>query len=322
MGGSGMDGVVGIHCDGPGNVYVTGYFQGTVNFRGDWGGTDSKTSAGQSDGFVTKINADGSYGWTRRIGGATGDTGTAIVTDGSGNVYFTGRFSGTVNLRADWGGTDWKTAAGPYNDVYVTKVHADGSYGWTRRIGGNSWTCVNDITCDGSRNIYVTGDFRGMVNFAADWGAADSKTVALGNSDIFVTRINADGSYGWTRVLNGALRNPRLVGDGSGSVLLTGEFSGTVDFRTDWGGSDAKTSAGANDLFVTKIHTDGSYGWTHWIGGTGNECFLGIDTNRAGHLYLSGSFQGSVDFRGDWNSPSEWKTSQGQEDIFFLIVKY
>ena len=39
-----------------------------------------------------------------------------------------------------------------------------------------------------------------------------------------------------------------LAADGSGNVLVTGLFSGTVDF-----GGDALTSAGSEDIFVLKL---------------------------------------------------------------------
>jgi len=43
-----------------------------VNFGADWSLTDSKTSAGSYDIFITKINSDGTYGWTKRMGEALG----------------------------------------------------------------------------------------------------------------------------------------------------------------------------------------------------------------------------------------------------------
>ena len=52
-----------IVTDNSGNVYVTGYFQGTVVFDGI-GGSDSQTSANGSS-FLTKYNPNGSYGYTK-----------------------------------------------------------------------------------------------------------------------------------------------------------------------------------------------------------------------------------------------------------------
>jgi len=61
--------------------------------------------------FITKINSDGTYDWTKRTGGSLYDRGNSVTTDASGNIL-TGLFSGTVNFGADWSGTDSKTSAG------------------------------------------------------------------------------------------------------------------------------------------------------------------------------------------------------------------
>jgi len=67
MGGGGVDSGYSIITDTSGNVYVTGYFGDTVNFGSDWSGTDSKTSAGSYDIFITKItpmaHMAGQRGW-------------------------------------------------------------------------------------------------------------------------------------------------------------------------------------------------------------------------------------------------------------------
>ena len=68
MGGTGADSGQSVSRDASGNIYVTGSFSGTVAFGADFGGSDVKTSAGSFDIFVTRINANGTYGWTRRMG--------------------------------------------------------------------------------------------------------------------------------------------------------------------------------------------------------------------------------------------------------------
>jgi hypothetical protein len=92
MGGIDWDGGYSAAVDGSGNVYVAGSFQGTADF--DPGPGDNHTSAGDNDIFLTKINADGTYGWTKTMGGAGNDGGYSAAVDGSGNVYVTGYIGG------------------------------------------------------------------------------------------------------------------------------------------------------------------------------------------------------------------------------------
>jgi hypothetical protein len=255
MGGTSYDQGLGIATDFSNNIYVSGYFQGTVNFGHDFGTTDIKTSAGYADIYVTKTNANGTYGWTKIIGGTGGDYGFAITTDSSGNVYVSGYFQGTVNFGHDFGTTDIKTSVAQ-EDIFISKINANGTYGWTKIMGGANHDIGFAIAADSSGNVYVTGSFDGTVNFGHDFGTTDIKTSA-GYDDIYVTKINANGSYGWTKVMGGTLSDGghAITTDSSGDVCVTGYFSGSVNFGLDFGATDVKTSSGLYDIFIVKLES-------------------------------------------------------------------
>ena len=68
----------GITVDSSGNAYITGYFQGTVDF----GGGDV-TSAGNLDIFVLKLDSSGVSQWANTYGGTSSDSGNGITVDSS-----------------------------------------------------------------------------------------------------------------------------------------------------------------------------------------------------------------------------------------------
>jgi hypothetical protein len=319
MGGASVDSGSSITTDSSGNIYITGHFEGTVKFGNDWGTTDTKTSAGGKDIFITKINANGTYGWTRRIGGKSDDRGYSITTDPSDNIYVTGQFEDTVNFGDDFGMTDNKTSAGN-EDIFVTRINANGSYVRTRQIGGAYHDDGIGITADRSSNIYVTGLFSDTVNFGADFGTTDNKSSA-GYYDIFVTRINANGSYGGTKRMGGTAADigKAIATDPSGNVYVTGFFSDTVDFGADFGTTNNQSSAGSFDVFITKINADGSFGWTQRIGGTAIDMGQAIATDPSGSVYITGSFVGTVNFGVDFGV-MDIKTSAGETDVFITRV--
>jgi len=323
MGGGGggiSDFGFGVAVDSLGNVYTTGYFSGTPDFGADFGTSDIKTSAGEYDIFITKIKADGTYGWTKIIGGTEGDFGWDITTDSSDNIYVTGYFWDTVDFRTDFGGgSDIKISAGIY-DIFVMKINADGTYGWTKTMGGTGTDDGKGIVIDSSGNIYTLGNFQETVDFGSDFGTSDIKTSA-GTWDIFITKINADGTYGWTKTMGGTGGEfgHGVSTDSSSNVYLTGSFFGTVDFGADFGASDSKTSAGYGDIFVTKINTDSSYGWTKVIGDTESDTGTDIVTDSSGNVYTTGNFSETVDFGADFGT-SDIKTSEGDLDIFVTKI--
>jgi hypothetical protein len=314
VGGTSTDIGEGISVDSSGNVYTTGYFQGTVDFD-PGAGVDNKTSVGSYDIFVTKYDSSGNYQWTKIFGGTGNDEGLGISVDSSGNVYTTGYFRNTVDFDPG-AGVDNRTSAGS-SDIFVTKYDSSGNYQWTNTVGGTSTDEGLGISVDSSGNVYTTGYFWGTVDF--DPGAGVDNRTSTGNSDIFVTKYDASGSYQWTNTVGGT-NNDRGEGisvDSSGNVYTTGYFRNTVDFDPG-AGVDNRTSAGFEDIFVTKYDASGNYQWTNTVGGTSSDYSQGISVDSSGNVYTTGWFGGTVDF--DPGAGVDNKTSAGSWDIF--VTKY
>ena len=102
LGTSTYDYAEGIATDSTGNVYVTGYTEGSL---------DGNTNAGSADIFVVKYDSAGVRKWTKQLGTSSLDEATGIATDSSGNVYVTGSTDGAL---------DGNTRAG-YEDLFVVK---------------------------------------------------------------------------------------------------------------------------------------------------------------------------------------------------------
>lgn len=253
------------------------------------------------------------YAGTYQFGGSGDDSALAVAADSSGNSFVAGSFEGTVTFDDDFGGTpaDTKSASGSTNGAYITKINANGSYGWTHSIAGSdadAAIAVTDITADASGNIFATGTFRATdgssgpstINFQSDWSGTDNHASG-GSSKAFVTKINNDGSYGWTRSYGDGDTNsvfaPVVGVDAGGNGYIGGSFTGSVIFDDSFTGSptDTASSNGGSDGFITRINDDGSYGWTRSYGGTQTDKIASvlIDASR---VVAGGEFTGAVDF--------------------------
>jgi hypothetical protein len=119
-----------IAVDGSGNVYVTGYSDGSGTYR---------------DYATIKYDPTGNELWVRRYNGpgSWSDIAWAIVVDDSGNVYVTGQSYGS--------GTSW--------DYATIKYDKSGNEVWVKRYNGpgNNDDVACGIAVDGSDNVYVTG---------------------------------------------------------------------------------------------------------------------------------------------------------------------
>ena len=172
-----------------------------VNFN-PGGVADNHTSNGSWDVFITKYNSDGSYSWTKTFGGSGGDIGISIISDYQGNIFITGVFQDTVDFNPG-GIADNHTSNGG-EDIFISRLNSDGSYGWTKTFGGSGDDRGYSITSDNLGNIYITGRFDNTVNFNPG-GVADNH-ISNGNDDAFITKYKPDGSYSWTKTFGGRFK--------------------------------------------------------------------------------------------------------------------
>ena len=107
---------------------------------------------------------DPTFEWVFNAGAATTFSGGyGIGHDDLGNVYTTGRFTGSIDFDPG-AGTAILTSAGA-QDTYITKVDAGGNLVWARRVGGTDDVYSFDLSADEAGNVYVTGAFRGTADF-------------------------------------------------------------------------------------------------------------------------------------------------------------
>jgi hypothetical protein len=83
--------------------------------------------------------------------------------------------------------------------------------------------------------------------------------------------------------------------DSSGNVYTTGRFHGTVDFDPG-AGTKNLTSAGSDDIFVSKLDSVGNFVWAISMGGSNSDQGRGISVDSSGNVYTTGAFQGTSDF--------------------------
>lgn len=72
--------------------------------------------------------------------------------------------------------------------------------------------------------------------------------------------------------------------DSEGSVVLAGDFSGSVDF-----GGGPLVSAGMRDVYVAKLDANGQHLWSRRFGHMDSQSVSGLAVDAAGNVILSGS---------------------------------
>jgi hypothetical protein len=301
LGGSGNEYGYAIAVDGAGDAYVAGQttssdFPTTTNaIQPGYGGS--------TDAFVTKIVSAGgvyTYAYSSYLGGSGDDRGRGIAVDGAGDAYVVGQtassdFITTTNaVQPGYGG-------GSY-DAFVTKIVSAGgvyTYAYSSYLGGSGNDEGLAIAVDGAGDAYVAGmtdssDFFTTTN-AIQPGHG-------GGNDAFVTKIvSADGvyTYAHSSYLGGSGYDVGrgIAVDGPGDAYVVGETRSS-DFFTTTNAIQPGHGGGTDDAFVTKIISAGqvySYGYSTYLGGSGDDAGRGIAVDGAGDAYVAG-YTWSSDF--------------------------
>jgi hypothetical protein len=88
-----------------------------------------------------------------------------------------------------------------------------------------------------------------------------------------------------------------LAVDNQGNVLVTGSFSGTVNF-----GGSHMTTPSASDIFMLKLSPGGAHLWSKQLGDSNQQIEwqvgYGIAADPSGNVLLTGNFGGAIDFGG------------------------
>ncbi|HEY3385638.1 MAG TPA: hypothetical protein VGK46_03945, partial [Saprospiraceae bacterium] len=234
-----------------GNVYTAGHFYGTCDF--DPGpGIDSKTSNGDADVFLLKLDNTGNYKWARAFGGTDQDYCPSVALGKSGNekIYLSGGYSGTV---------DFDPGPGVFNltstdELFICKLDSAGHYIWAKSLGGSggltdftgSFLVVDTLR---NENVMTVGGFAGTADF--DPGTEEYYLNSNGAADIFVSKIDSSGNFLWVETAGGNSNDYSvslaLLEDGK--MLTTGQYnSPTLSF-------DGSTLTNVSDpnVFVAKL---------------------------------------------------------------------
>lgn len=306
IGGTAIDRPSAAAVDASGNLYLAGTFGGTVDFGADYHSSDKKTSQGFSDGFVTKMHANGSYAWTKRFGGKGNDWIGSLALAPNGDVLLLGSFSGDVNFAADFGKRDRKRSIKDKQvwsrDVFVTALTKDGQYRYTHVFGGPGDELDHSIKVAANGHVFLLGTFRREIDFKRDFGGHSIRKPKA--FDLFLVELNESGGFETMKDLGGrGFLYETTLGLDAAANLFIGGTGYVVDFATDFGSKDERENSKFSDFFLSKFRTGAKeYAYTKRIGGPGHEFSPSLAVDAPGNAYLTGLFQGEIDFAADFGS--------------------
>jgi len=284
-----------VAVDYLGDIVITGYFTGTVDFDPSSGKVNA-TSKGGKDIFVVKYNYDGVFQWVKTFGSASDDEGIDVHLDFMGYPYITGYFNLSINLNPITPvdpNTVFQTRGG--TDIFILCLSDSGNYQFGFSAGGAGNDVGNAIKPMGDGGFCVGGSFTQRANF----GLSDSlNLVSKGGTDAFIVKYdffqNVQWAYRFGDVNADMIRPGTIEGDDEDNLYFGGSFIGSVDINPN--GNEKLTGTGLSDGFIAKFNSSGQYLWGFAIGGAKDDGInkISLDSNR--NVYISGYYTDKADF--------------------------
>jgi len=346
-GGLSKDNALGVAVDRAGNVYISGYFNGTATFAH----TDL-TSAGKKDGFIAKYSPSGELLWVGQSDLLEENKKRSIGVDDLGGCFVTGRFEGT----AGFGSTNL-TSTGK-EDFFLARYETDGTAAWAVQGGGAQDDGGISLALDPAGNCYVTGSIEATTKFSDVvltgkkhyrylMVAKYSKSGTLlwlrqgepiqirhsgegitvdRNGNVYVvgiagygenpkrtlsvTKFNTSGSRQWQQEVLGSFAggNYHIASDEAGNCSVMCALKGTATF-----GNTTVTSTAPGDVYIANFNPLGSLRWIQKTEGAGRAVagwIQSIAMGPAGEIYVCGDLSGTEQF-----GPHRL-TSRGKTDTF------
>jgi hypothetical protein len=296
IGGTSTDVARSIAVDKKGNTYITGFFYDTVDFDPGPGVVNLIATPGGAfpqDMFVAKYNPAGNLVWARAMGGDNIDQGWAIAVDISGNVYTAGGFTGLADF--DPGPAVFNLTSAGMADIVLSKLDSFGNFVWAKRIGGTLSDVPFDVGFDGFGHVYMTGNFKGTIDF--DPGPGVFNVTAAGNNDIYILKLSTAGNFIWAKTMGGVGDDgaTAITFDKLGNVYTCGVFNDTCDFDPGPAVYNVSTP-GVSYGFISKLDSSGNFAWVRTMGGTNAVGPYGIALDSSGNIYTAGAFTMTADF--------------------------
>jgi hypothetical protein len=251
----------------------------------------------QAEAWIVKIDPTGKILWDKLIGGYGYDQAMSIRPTSDGGYVFAG-YSNSND--GDFAGKNH----GGY-DGWVVKLDQYGNKQWQTLLGGSGEDELYSIRETAENDGYIVTGYTKSVSIQNA-----SMIGPGGNTDIFVAKLNLDGSIAWQDVIGGSDfdSGSSIVPASDGGYILTG-YTGSTDLP-----DVINANHGSYDIFLMKLDESGNLQWTKYLGGEGGEATAygnALQPTQDGGYILTGQTLSS-------NSGDVAETTHGSADVWVV----
>lgn len=276
----------GIDVDSDGNVFVTGQFKGSAVFglTNLQGSFDAENNIETYDFFISKLDPNGNFLWTKKGDAKYNDRGMSVAVDNNDHVYIGGQFSDTLTF-------DNTQNNQIINAGFLLKVDNDGNELWFSKMAGLQ-SILYDVKVDQENNPIITGDFKGNMIVYGVGNQLNANATYEYNA--MVAKYNSEGMALWISQegSENEVTSKQLTIDQHGNIFTAGLFKCRFSELSAESGTGIFYSMGYRDVFSLGYNSSGTRIWEEQYGGPKDDYCSAIDVANNGNSVpiIAGSF--------------------------------
>ena len=244
--------------EGPGSSWKSDFGHAAATFTDGssiiTGAVGGHEGDGQGTTYIRRFMADGSDDWTTTIDAIGANQGNGVAAFNDGSSIIAGTFRNDITL-----GSTTLTGSNS-NDIFITKLDADGDFQWATALTNNgnaNITQIDGYTDSEGSFVYVAGTFYSDNITFNSTSAASQTGSGSGASSGFLAKYSFDGDLIWHKIITVGSNDSVIDLDANqqGSVAITGLINGltyinsySADGSLNWI-SSAEGEAKAVSLF-------------------------------------------------------------------------
>ncbi|PHR95021.1 MAG: hypothetical protein COA78_31020, partial [Blastopirellula sp.] len=308
-----------LAVDQLGNCYVTGVFRNFTKVVNAPASTQLNTTPKTIRNVnVFCFDSNGSVKWSKSYGGENSLSVDKITTSPTGEIYLTGRSSGTAILTEGAQNFNLNRKGG-----YIIQLSNQGTIHWVKQFLNLEFS-FSDIKTSADGSIYLLGTAHHKTDLDPGFNEVWLEPQD-GQSNAFLLSLDSLGNYRWSQVIsNESSTNYDITVDYQNNVYVTGSFAaGTRRFPledVDGGYGDCGFDGDSDDGFrrsLLAFDPQGVYRWSHDIGNNQPVTNPQLATDEQGNLHLVYTFKGTITFNP--NQGGKTFTSTGPNSDIALI---
>ena len=198
------------------------------------------------------------------------------------------------------------------------------NYKWAKHIAGQNSVEGRAVNIDIDGNVISGGVWSDNIDFDSPNNIDTTSNYNASNS-IYITKCDYYGNYKWGFVLKNTGTYETILSDIEtdqfGNIYIGGAYGSNFDLDPSPSHTVMTKKTGMKDAFLAKYDKDGNYLWSVLLNNTsyyGEKLLNDIELDQYGNVYITGSFEGSVDF--DPDSTSSFIVNGSSNSIY--VSKY